>query len=109
VETFKEKKKKVDRMNCATNRLIPKWNSPDNGKSWTENHLHSGRKPTCRTNMMGPLKWQTQHFIRIMSPPSFFALNWRPTCWYVAQQMTKWCSVLFQQVWLQTIYIHIFC
>jgi len=90
VETFKEKKK-AGRMKCATNRLIPKWNSPDHGESWTENHLHSGRKPTCRTTMMAPLKWQTQHFMRTMSPSAgllqlpFFAINWRPTCWYIAQ------------------------
>jgi len=45
-------------MKCATNRLVPKWNSPDHGESWTENHLHSGRKRTCRTAMMVPLKWQ---------------------------------------------------
>ena len=57
---------------------------------------------------------QTQHFIRTMSPPAdllqlpFFAMDWRPTCWYVAQQMTKWWSVLFQHVWLQIIYIQIF-
>ena len=52
------------------NRLIPKWNSPDHGENWTENHLHSGRKPICRTTMMVPLKWHTQHFIRTMSPPA---------------------------------------
>jgi len=34
---------------------------------------------------------QTQHFIRTMSPPAdllqlpFSAINWRLTCWYVAQ------------------------
>jgi len=26
-------------MKCATNRLIPKWNAPDHGESWTENHF----------------------------------------------------------------------
>jgi len=30
-------------MKCVTNRLIPKWNAPDHGEIWTENHMHSGR------------------------------------------------------------------
>jgi len=57
---------------------------------------------------------QTQHFIRTMSTPAdllqlpFFAINWRPTCLYVAQWVTKWCSVLFQHVWLHIIQIQIF-
>jgi len=54
VETFKENKK-AGCMKCATNRLIPKWNAPDHGESWTENHLHSGRKRTWRTTMVVPL------------------------------------------------------
>jgi len=78
-------------MKCATNSLIPKWNAPDHSESWTENHLHSGRKPTCRTTTIVPLKWQTQHLIRTMSSPAdllqlpFFAINRRPACWYVVQ------------------------
>jgi len=44
-------------MKCATNRLIPKWNAPDHGESWTEIHLHSGRKRTCRITTIVPLKW----------------------------------------------------
>jgi len=102
-------------MKCATNRLKTKWNAPDHGESWTENHLYGGRKRRCRTTMMVPLKWQTQHFIRTMSPPAyllqlpFFAINWRPTCWNVVQYVTKWCTVLFQHVWLQVIYMQIFC
>jgi len=64
-----------------TNRFILKWNAPDHGESWTENHLHSGRKRPCKTTMMVPLKWQTQHFIPTISPPAdllqlpFFAIN----------------------------------
>jgi len=46
-----KKRKKAGGMKCATNRLIPKWNATGHGESWTENHLHSGRKPTCRTTM----------------------------------------------------------
>jgi len=53
-------------MTCATNRLTPKWNAPDHGESWTENDLHSGHKPTCRTTTIVPSKWQTQHFVRTM-------------------------------------------
>jgi len=40
------------------NRHLLKWNAPDHGESWTENHLHSGRKRICRTTMMVPLNWQ---------------------------------------------------
>jgi len=91
VETFKEKEKKAGRMKCTTIRLIPKWNEPDHSESGTENHLHSGCKPTCRTTTIVPLQWYNQHFIRTMSPPAdllqlpFFAINRRPACWYVAQ------------------------
>jgi len=49
VETLK--KKKAGCTKCATNRLIPKWNAPDHSESWTENHLHSEHKRTCRTTM----------------------------------------------------------
>jgi len=44
--------------------------------------------------MMVPFKVarQTQHFIRTMSPPAdllqllIFAINWRPTCYYIAHK-----------------------
>jgi len=50
-------------MKCATNRLTPKWNSPDHGESWTENHLHSGHKPTCRTTTIVPTHQPPVHGI----------------------------------------------
>jgi len=67
-------------MKCTTNRLMSKWYAPDHGESWTENHLHSGRK--CRTTMMVPLRLQGNlsilfepcHHLRTYWHCSFFFL-----------------------------------
>jgi len=80
-------------MKCATNKLRPKWNAPDHGESWTDNHLHSGRKRTvhaelpwwCRQSGKANSAFYSSH-VTTCRPitASFFAINWPPTCWYVA-------------------------
>jgi len=59
-----------------TNRLIPKWNAPDHGGSWTENHLRSGRK---RSTYM-----QNYHDGAIKVANSAFYSNHVTTCGPIA-------------------------
>jgi len=103
-------------MKCSTNRLTPKWNAPDQGENWTENHLHSGH--ICRTTTIvqnnhdsarAKSVFYSNHVTTCgLLAASFFAINRRPACWCVPHQVTKSCWVLFQHVWLQIIYIQIF-
>ena len=72
---------------------IPKWNAPDHGESWTEKHLHSGRKRTCRTTLMVPFKCQGK--LSILFEPCYHLRTYCSLlfCYKLATNMLICCPI----------------